>query len=97
MRCADRIALQLGLTGWGPGWSWFSLNSRQKGTGDRLNIAAPLNIGGNRARMGLNVTADGSRSAVYTYTLSAAPGDRRHDQRPGEGEGERRPYDVRWF
>jgi hypothetical protein len=71
MRAADQIALQVGLTGWGPGWSWFSLNSNQKGIGDRLNIAAPLTIGGNQAKLGLNVVADGTRSAVYTYTISA--------------------------
>jgi hypothetical protein len=70
-QAGDHAVLNAGTGGWGPNWSWFSLESHEKATGDELDISSPVDIAGKKATIGLNVKSDGPNSAVYTYKLSA--------------------------
>jgi hypothetical protein len=67
----DKTVFDLGATGWGPNWSWFGISSNAKGTGDSFKIGSPIDIGGQRANLGLTVRSLGANGAVFEYSLQA--------------------------
>ncbi len=67
----DEVVLTAGTVGWGPNWSWVSIGSDKKATGDQLSIAAPIDIGGQKSNIALEVKSGGPRTVVFDYTLKA--------------------------
>jgi hypothetical protein len=63
--------LRIGAVGWGPGWSWIGISSDTKATGDQFSISAPLEIGGRKPTIHLDVKSAGPRKAVFDYSLNA--------------------------
>ncbi len=68
---SDKPVLQIGAVGWGPGWSWIGISSDTKATGDQFRISAPLEIGGQKPTISLDVQSAGPRKAVFDYALNA--------------------------
>src|SRR5271157_2735061 len=68
---SDKSVLQIGAACWGPGWSWIGISSDTKATGDQLRISAPMEIGGQKPTISLDVKSEGPRKAVFDYTLNA--------------------------
>jgi len=68
----DKSVLQIGAAGWGVNWSpWIGISSNKKATGDQLRITAPMEIGGQKPTISLNVKSDGPRTAIFDYALNA--------------------------
>ena len=59
---SDKPVVQIGAVGWGPGWSWFGISSDTKATGDQLRISAPMEIGGQKPTLSLDVKSEGHRN-----------------------------------
>ena len=68
---SDKSVLHIGAGGWGPGWSWIGISADTKATGDQLSISAPMEIGGQKPTISLDLKSAGRRKAVFDYTLNA--------------------------
>ncbi|MBS0263889.1 MAG: hypothetical protein JSS02_18265, partial [Planctomycetes bacterium] len=67
----DKTVFDLGATGWGPNWSWVGIHSNAKGQANSLEITTPIEIGGQRAQLGLVVRPGKARQATLAYSLQS--------------------------
>ena len=69
----NKSVLQIGAGGWGPGWSpWIGINSDAKARGDQFSISAPMEIGGQRPIISLDVKSGTPHSAIFDYTIHSS-------------------------
>src|SRR5512133_1750998 len=71
----DSAVCRLGLAGWGPNWQWVGLGSKQKASGEALEISVPFVV--NQAKgevidIKFQARKAGAREVRFVYDLTAA-------------------------
>lgn len=71
---AGHPAATLGLGGWGPNWAWVGLDSKDKATGDRLDLQVPFVVNKDADQVvaiRFQAWQSGPKSVAFRYDLNA--------------------------